>query len=273
MGGLFRALRVAAAGLIVGGFAWFALDRWVQHEYAVERRALDARANELTQRALAAGSPLACLDAVANPALEAACEKVLYASPETTSASIAYVDAKLRLLADGMAYAARDPAYAPTLERLRRGLEADRYGMVAQALASRGCTPDACPALRLLHDPERVVSNMRERTFDANVVLHAGVWWPEATALAAVPPAERTPPPAGTTATAPSRFEFPSAASIPAVSIMNAEPPLSKQEEAAIGPPVAAAPPATAPGTRPQPQSQRPTANVPLPQPAPPQTR
>ena len=38
---------------------------------------------------------------VANETIEAACEKLLFASPETIAAAVAYVDARLTLLADG----------------------------------------------------------------------------------------------------------------------------------------------------------------------------
>ncbi len=266
----FRVLwGVAVVSLAVGG-AWVAAHRWTSYELGLERRALDARANDLAQRTLTAGSPLACLDAIGNDALEAACEKTLYANPETTAAGLAYIDAKLILLADGLAHVAQDAAYAAKLERLRRALEADRYGMVAQALVSRGCTVEACPSLKLLRNPERVLANIRDRTFDANVVLNAALWRPESAALAAAPAATiagpvAPGPPSPARPGTPSKYEFPSAASIPPVSIMNAEPPLSKQEEAAIAPPA----PARAPAAPPAPVRQKPAANVPLPPPAP----
>ena len=271
----FRALWGVTAVLAAAAVAWVATDRWSQHELAVARRALDARFSELTQRALAPGSSLSCLDAIVNATVEAACEKALFASPEATAAAVAYADARLTLLADGVAHAVRDPDYAPALERLRRGLEADRYGVVAQALVSRGCTAEACPVLKLLHDPQRVAANLKERTFDANVVLNASLWRPEGAALAAAPAATLPPPSlsatgAATTATPSGKFEYPSAASIPPVSIMTPEPPLSKQEETALAPAPAAAPPA-----RPQPARRPPrdttgqaAPNVPLPLPA-----
>jgi len=275
---LFRTLSGVVVVLVAAGIAWFAADRWSQSELAAQRRALDLRANELAQRALAPGSALACLDAVANSTVEAACEKALFANPETAAAAVAYVDAKLSLLQDGSAHAARDPDYAATLDRLRLGLEADRYGVVAQALASRGCTAAACPALKLLRDPQRVTANLKERTYDANVVLNASAWRPEGAALAAAPPAALVPPATSSPATAGApvsrKFEFPTAASIPPVSIMDAEPPLSKAEETAIAPPAAAPAPVAAPAAKPQP-ARRPRdtigqpANVPLPQPAP----
>ena len=105
---LLRALWGFVIALVAIGAVWFTADRWAQSELAAQRRALDLRANELTQRALAPGSALACLDAVANATIEAACEKALFANPETAAAAVAYVDDKLSLLQDGAAHAARD---------------------------------------------------------------------------------------------------------------------------------------------------------------------
>ena len=51
---------------------------------------------------------------------------------------MAYVDARLALLADGLDLAARDPRYAASIERLRRAIESDRYGLVAHVLATPG---------------------------------------------------------------------------------------------------------------------------------------
>jgi hypothetical protein len=252
------------AVLVAAIVAWVAVGRWKDYEIALERRALDARAGELTARALAPGSPLACLDAVANATVEIACEKSLFASPETVAAAIAYVDAKLSLLAAGIAHAARDPGYEASLYRLRRSLEADRFGMVAQALASRGCIDRVCPALKLFRDPRHIAANLRQHTFDANVVLHAAAWRPESAALAAAPPpAPHAPSPNPATGVpVASKYDFPSAASIPPVSIMNAEPPLSKTEETAIAPPAPNAHPAKKP---PPARRQHPASNAPAP--------
>lgn len=280
---LIRTLWAVAVVLVAAGVAWLAAERWTQYEIATARRALDVRAGELAQRTLTPGSPLACLDAVANATVEAACEKALFANPETIAAAIAYADAKLAVLADGLAHAALDPAYGVNLDRLRRGLEADRFGVVAQALASRGCTAEACPALKLFRDPKRVAANLTERTFDANVVLHAAAWRdnpavaaaPGSPTTYAVTSAATSPvPAAGLTpgAPIPGKYEFPSAASIPPVSIMDAEPP-PKAEDTATAPPApqAAVPavPAPPPAKKQPARRQLPTQNVPLPPPAP----
>ena len=260
--------------LVAGGIAlaWVMLDRSWTGEQAADRRAFDARAAELTARAIAPGSALACLDAVASGPVEAACEKALFAGPESIAAAIAYVDARFSLLSAGIALAARDPSYEPALQRLRRAIETDRYGFVAHVLTTRGCASSDCPDLKLLRDAGRILANMKTRSFDAQVALHGAGWHPPATALASAPTQGAIPehvprlpeqaigapplaalpaaPPAGSAPNVPlsSRYYFPSSASIPPVSIMTAEPPLPSEPRAA-----APAPPARqsapAPGT------------------------
>jgi hypothetical protein len=242
MTGLVRVFAgvLAVAAVVVATALGFS--RWSTEQQAATRRALDARATELTLRALAPGSPLACLDQVANATVEAACEKALFASPEMVAAAVAYVDARLTLLADGLALAAADRTYEASLERMRQAIENDRYGIVAHVLATRGCLSGECPVLKLLRDPRQVATNLRERTFDAQIVLHAAAWRGD-TALAAVssPAAVLAP---GTTTGAPPpsgvplgpKYDFPSAASIPPVSIMNAEPALPPNSDAAGAP-------------------------------------
>ena len=105
--------------------------------------------------------------------VEDACERPLFASPEAVAAAVAYVDARLSLLAASAALAERDPSYQPVVERLRRGLEADRYGLVAHVLTTRGCNGADCAELRLLRDPARVVANMKSRAFEASLGAHA----------------------------------------------------------------------------------------------------
>jgi hypothetical protein len=133
---------------------------------------------------------------------------------------------------------------------LRRGLETDRYGLVAHVLLTRGCTGADCAELRLLRDPGRVVANMKARAFESALGVHALAWQPNGAnpAVASSPPsvpvlantgASTPAASAGAGASAPngsttvpngsatvgsSRFDFPSASSIPAVSIMNPEP-------------------------------------------------
>src|ERR1700674_1864619 len=133
-----------------------------------ERRALDDRKTALMAGSIAPGSALSCLDELAGEAVEAACEKAVFASPEAVASAVKYVTAQLALLNDGTAYVARgDAAYASELAPLRTAIELDRFGLVAQVLKERdGCTVERCDALAQLHDSTRVLGNLRERTFE-----------------------------------------------------------------------------------------------------------
>jgi hypothetical protein len=219
---LLRTATVLAGAVLV--WAW--LDTSMLREYAAERRALDARATELTARAIAPGSALACLNAVDNEAVVIACEQALFASPQAVAAAIAYVDARITLLADGLDYASRNRSYASELDRPRRALEADRFGIVAHVLASRGCTADDCAAFKLMQDTTRVQANLKDRLFAARVAQYVANWPAStvATASAAAPAPASTSPSGAPSAPVASKFSFPSSASIPPVSIMSVEP-------------------------------------------------
>src|SRR4051812_5883312 len=130
-----RGMPLLQGGLIVaaGVAGWWALDYVERRNVAVEQRnvaleqqAIEARMFDLATRALAPGSALACLDAIAGDAVEDACEKALFASPEAAAAAVSYVAAQLSLLAW-----ANDRARPSRTAQLRRAIEADRFGMVA----------------------------------------------------------------------------------------------------------------------------------------------
>jgi hypothetical protein len=204
---------------------------------AAQRRALDARLLELTTRAVMPGSALACLDATAGELVEESCEKALFASPEATAASVAYVTAQLALLADGSVYARRSGvSYEPALAGLRHAIETDRFGIAAHVLADRdGCRPDRCAAFALLRNARQLSENLTERRYDTYVMRHASEWLQSALSQVAVnSPAASPAPPLPVPATAPNPpsaatgkpngLYFPSSASIPPVSIMSAEP-------------------------------------------------
>ncbi len=229
--GVLASLREGRSGPLAGVsvvlvilFAgWLALDQSARRDLAAERRALDQRAFELTARALLPGSALACLDAAAGDRVETACEKALFASPETTAAAVSYVAAQLALLAASNEYARRG-GQGPALAPLRRAVEADRFGVVAHVLATRdGCTPARCGAFFLVQDASRIGANLVSRPFESLVEAHAA-GWPQASdgrPVASMPGAAAAPA-AG--AKAPNNLYFPSAASIPPVSIMTPEP-------------------------------------------------
>ena len=258
--------------LLVGaGLMWVVADNLGGRDRSATRHVLEARMADLTLRAIAPGSPLACLDTVANETIEAGCEKLLFANPQTVAAAVAYVDARLALLADGLELTAHDRSYETSIERLRRSLEADRFGMVAHVLAGRGCTAEKCAALKLFREPRHVATNLRERSFDANVIVYAAAWnTPPATPAAPVAAAPAAPalasvPSVTTTGVAPSgKYDFPSSASIPAISIMSAEPPVPAGESS-TPPQQSAAPPA--PAAKPAPRRQSARETPPAPQP------
>jgi hypothetical protein len=258
--------------LVVGaGAAWYGYNSWTERDLASERRNLDARAFELTSRALMPGSALACLDAGAGDTVEVSCEKALFATPEATASAVAFVTAQLALLADGTDFARRDRSYAKVVTHLRRALEKDRFGLVAHSLAARdGCMPESCRALVLLNDAGRVRANLAEHSYDFYVMRHASGWpaaGSSAPAVASGPAAApATLPGEAANAQASARplvkppgpnVFFPSAASIPPVSIMNNEPTTPQSERAAP-----AAKPTTTPARRPaaatQPQARPP---------------
>jgi hypothetical protein len=217
-----------------------------------ERRALEQRIADLSGHALVPGSQLACLDGLAGTAAEPACQAVLLARPETAAAAVAFVTAQVVLLLDAAPAAASDRAVAKALAPLRRSLADDRFGLVAHVLAARaGCTPEFCSLLALLDRPDRVRANLRDRPFEAMLALHAASWpnvpagpGPSSPVSSAPGAGSHVGPglagtglagtgrPAGSGQPVSSRYDFPSAASIPPVSIMAPEP---------AGPPPAAA--------------------------------
>lgn len=247
-----------AVVVIIAALAWAWLDFSVTREQSAERRALDARAAELASRAIAPGSALACLDAVDNEAVESACLQAVFASPQAVAAAVGYIDARLTLLADGLDYASRDKTYATEIDRQRRALENDRYGVVAHVLAGRGCNAEDCAAFKMLRDPSRVRTNLTDQYFEAHVVRRAASWQSENATSAAAAAAPATPPAPATTSALPanavpfaSKYNFPSASSIPPVSIMTPEPtgPPTASSNAAATPPAqeTAKPPARKP--------------------------
>jgi hypothetical protein len=233
-GGVSVAGAILRVAVIVAGFAavWLLLDQGAQRERSAERRALDQRATELAARVIAPGSALGCLDALAGEAVETACEKQVFASADAVAAAVSYVSARLSLLADAVAYAHRGgERYDSQLATMRLALETDRFGLVAHVLSVRdSCTPLLCDSYALFKDADRVQANLREGVFDRYVERYTAEWaaHPQPGVAAAAPgnsyttaSAPAAPSPA---APVPSKYDFPSASSIPAISIMTAEP-------------------------------------------------
>lgn len=233
--GLSGGLARIALVLVGAALTWFWIEGPNRQDFAAERRALEARAGVLAARASGPGSPLACLDAMAGEAVEGSCERTLFATPEAMAAAVSYVAAQVSLFTDVSRFAARGHVELdPLLTALRRAVETDRYGLVAHVLATRdGCAVDRCALFEQMHDPLHINTNLAQRTYDFYVARHATVWPAAAPGPSAgAPPATRSanaPLPSGASPLVglrppgPGVF-FPSADSIPPVSIMNAEP-------------------------------------------------
>ena len=100
---IFRAAVIVIA-VVLG---WTYVQRSSERDKADDRRALDQRSTELVSRATTPGSPIACLEATNTETVEGACERAVFASPETVAAATAYMAARLSLLADAHEYTAR----------------------------------------------------------------------------------------------------------------------------------------------------------------------
>ena len=226
-----RLLLVVMSAGLCGVLAWALLQNSTAGGRAAERLALEARAGQLSAQALSPGSALACLDAVAGEAIETACTKALFASPAGVAAAISYVAAQFTLLADIKTFSDRGGGdIGNTFEPLRRALEADPFGMLAHVLATRsGCTAENCPPLRLLHDASHVRTNLIAHTLDRYVDQYREAWAksPELP-LAELPGGAEPTGAIGLNAAGKRKvmvnIDFPNAASIPPISIMNPEP-------------------------------------------------
>jgi hypothetical protein len=224
LGPVSRAGFVLAGAVLGGAIAWGLLD----HDLwgGAERRAFEMRAQQLNAVALAPGSPLACLDALAGDSVETACEKALFGSPASVASASSYVAAQLALFSSLAAYAQRRGGDSgDVLAPLRRSLETDRFGFVAHVLAVRdGCSARNCKTLALFRDASRVRANLGADALDRYLDHYAALWGagsdgPVADATQAQPATPNGPAPHKIV-----NIDFPTAASIPAVSIMNPEP-------------------------------------------------
>jgi hypothetical protein len=187
------------------------------------------------QAAVIANLPaLSCLDDLAGDAVAIGCEKALFGAPDAAAAAVSYTAVRIdRLMALGDA-ATAEKSLTLDVKVLRRSLERDRYGLVAQVLVARdGCTQFDCAAFRSLTDQQQVAANMDSHLYDMLVARYAPTWNAPATsqslpatgALAGLPQSMPT--------GKPTSAEFPSAASTPPISIMNPEPPTRQAAPAA----------------------------------------
>lgn len=207
---------------------------------------------------------LACLDDLAGEMVLAACEKVLFGSADAVAAAVSASAARISQLA-GLGDVARvNATLTPDLAALRQAIEHDRYGLFAYVLQARDrCMPEACPFYAALTDHKQITANMDGHTYEGLVTRYASGWNAPAAApqpvagvagnpaLASNPALAGLPPsvPTGKPTTA----DFPSAASIPPVSIMNDTPPPPPKPAAGAQPPPHTAAKKQAPKARPQP--------------------
>jgi hypothetical protein len=267
---------------VVGYALWTAslvADRVGTPDRLADLRTYEQRVQALMARPLQPGSPLGCLDQPLNEPLAAGCERVLFGSPENVAAAVAFVNARVSLLADGLDAAARagDTSFDNLLNAVRGGLENDPFGVLAYVLLQQpNCQAEQCGALTLLRDPNKVRVHLQEKTFDTLVARYASNWGrsrPVADAMnpAAPATASAAPPPVITSSTTPStgtgtpasaKYDFPSSSSIPPVSIMSSEPAAPPPAATPASAPAAAQhrEPRRPPGVRPQAPSARASA-------------
>lgn len=220
-----QVLGLVVAALALGGIGWIVAERLSSQSKAEQRRAIEARVAALASQAQAPNSVLACLDAAGGALLHEACEKALFANPEQVAAALNFVGARLDLVREiAMMADSNDMAFDTLRTPILRSLEADRFGLVAQVLVARdGCNLSSCYAFDMLPQNRQVVSNMSERAYDMRVARYAASWnekpgmaGPALAAQGALPPSQST--------MMPTNANFPSASSIPPVSIMSNEP-------------------------------------------------
>ena len=263
---------IAVAAIAVIGV----LERMATNERMAEQRALLSRHTQLSLSAVAPGSALACLDGAAGEQIETACEKAVFADAQSAASAVTYIGARLSLLSDVFAAAQHgSPDLQAVLAGTRRAIELDRFGIAAHVLAERdGCTAERCAALAMFQDTTALKANLKVHAFDTYVGRYAADWskkesaadkQPQAAVPAPSPFASASPQTLPTGHPVDPRYDFPSAASIPPVSIMNAEPPVPKDHVAGPTGPGPAADKAAAgnpsvPPKRPQAQAATPPA-------------
>ena len=261
-------IALSAAALALALLAVLAvLDRLGDNARAAARQALLMRAAELERSALQPGSMLPCVDGTAGESVGNACETRVFATPQSTAAAVAYMGARIDLLEDARALVRRgDTRVRAALAGTRRVVALDRYGIAAHVLSHRdGCTVQTCDVFAMLDHTDALKANLKAQTFAQYVARYAGRWdgakpaSAEGPKVSALPPAQEAPDaasaPAGerarAEATSPTasvvrkpdaahkpvsaRWHFPSADSIPAISIMTPEPKLPKATAHALG--------------------------------------
>jgi len=172
---------------------------------------------------------LACLDGLAGESVEAACEKAVFGSADIAAAAVSYAAGQVsRVVAAGSAR-----TLTPEQQILKRAVERDRYGLVAQVISVRDrCVVTDCPLFRVLSDSNQIRANMNERLYDTLVTRYSASWNSSSAAAAAPSPAAGLLAPSIPTGR-PTTVDFATSAAIPPVNIMTADPPPQPQTPAA----------------------------------------
>lgn len=199
------------------------------------------------QAAVVASLPaLSCLDDLAGDAVAIGCEKALFGAPDAVAAAVAYTAARIDRLTELGDAATASNSLSLDMRVLRKSLERDRYGLVAQVLVARnGCTRFDCAAFRSLTDQQQVAANMDAHLYDTLVARYAPTWNMPAAAPAMPASGALAGLPASMPTGKPTNAEFPSASSTPPVSIMNPEPSARQAPAANAAAPAPRAPAAT----------------------------
>ncbi len=222
--------------------------------YGPTGRGSQAETRPQSATVTAALPALSCIDDLAGDTVLSACEKALFGSPEAAAAAVTYTAAQINRLTALGEVALADKRMTPELRAMRRAIEHDRYGLVAQVLVARdSCTPFDCAAFRSLTDRQQIAANMDAHLYDGLIARYAASW---NTPVAAMPGVVAALPPSMPTGK-PTNADFPSAASTPPVSIMNPEP-TARQA------PAAAATPAPRSAVSAQAEARPPAAKKPL---------
>ncbi len=228
------------------------------------------RAQELTARTLAPGSPLACLDAVAGENVEAACEKALFALPQRWRPP-------RPMWRRGLSCFRTWPPMSNTAARISTA-RCCRCGIRSRPIASaswrtRLRCATAAPARiarrsMCLHDASRVRANLSGQTLDRYLDRYLTAWAQQpdgpGPVADAAPQSQPTYQPGAPGPRKVGQHRLPHAASIPPVSIMNPEPGTKPTPAAAAAanpnPPAPAAATASAPPPK---KSRKQAANPP----------
>ena len=98
---------------------------------------------------------LSCIDDLAGETALTACEKVLFASPNSVAAAVAYASDRISRLTAFGDVAAANSVMTPELQALRRSVERDRYGLMAYVLSVRDrCQPAELCGLYVIDGPQ-----------------------------------------------------------------------------------------------------------------------